>query len=324
MDDVREAIRRVASGGSPVPVAAILHAARRQRKHRFLRLSLLGSAASLLVVGAVGAWVVGREDPRSKPPAAQPSPVTTSPGTEDQHFFPPAQSNQKDRTLIHLVFADGTEVDATYPSALRIERLPMSLIQSGGLNGDEPCRVEFDIAYHDETFFRGAPTPEAVYSSSSGEDVELWEAPTEHPSRTFLLFRFGAWRVGIDQGSGCIESEEERQAWVDGLHGHETDEGFLVLEAISPVFLEGMESDTPPQLLLGRSAQQPSVVFSAAMCEPFLPADGFSNLERRNGLVVSRSRGRAVWCDAEDEIIVEVEGTERFVEDAIAGLDVVR
>ena len=117
----------------------------------------------------------------------------------------------------------------------------------------------------------------------------MWEGKTAH-SPYVLVYEFGDWSVSVP----CDRSDfDGLDAWVDGLQGRVTSDGFLILDATRPIVREGADSDLSygPGFTLGGS-------------------DGFIVLTLGTkcdaGARLLRDDDSAQWCSAIGDGAVEI------------------
>jgi hypothetical protein len=130
------------------------------------------------------------------PEAAEPPP----------EIFVPPTHRDADRVVMPLTFPDGTQVTIAYPPELAIAELGVRPYGSASLDGDRVGR-DFLIVY------------------GTGEGVHVPNA---------IRLEFGRWTVEVydyDAGDPAAMTEAERRSFKASLHGHETADGFLILEA---------------------------------------------------------------------------------------------
>jgi hypothetical protein len=203
-------------------------------------------------------------------------------GAPDGRFVPPTYRDG-DRVVMPLTFPDGTRMEVAYPPELALAELGLVPYGSATLRGDSP-------------------------HPDRGDDVGrdfLVRYGTLDPRPRSLVFAFGRWRLEVyDYAAGdpAAMTDEERRSFQRSLSGHETDDGFLVLEASPPLRLAAAGEHAGPQLELGPPSAPPWLTLSLHPCGP---------------RAESTSPGFASWCLSED-VVVHATGDRRFVAAATA------
>ena len=122
-----------------------------------------------------------------------------------------------------------------------------AIYTSAGLGGVDRT---IDFRYLDGSTLMNEGPLEA-YEGVEGSRVELWNpVPDMRAGCPNLVFRFGAWFVGVRTCQDEL-SESEKQSWARLLTGEVTDGGFLVLSATGPLELQETGGHEGPELLLG-------------------------------------------------------------------------
>jgi hypothetical protein len=192
-------------------------------------------------------------------------------------FFVPPTHRDGDRVVMPLTFPDGTRVTLTYPPELAIAELGLRPYGSATLG-----RIGRDFVI--------------LYDSSG-------EPHVPNP----LLFEFGRWTVEVyDYPSyPAAMTNAERRRFADSLHGRETTDGFLILEATPPLRLAKAGESHGPSLEFGMSRRSPWLQLFLVRCGPRAESDdpGFSS-----------------WC-LSDSVVAHAYGGRRFRAAAAEGIE---
>lgn len=201
--------------------------------------------------------------------AYKPKPVgkaTAVNNTRHGSFTPPIEQ-RGDRRLMSVTFPDGTSAVLSYPADLSLGEMGMQPDVSFLYRADRPPR--FPLAF----YYGGFPSsivvserPLADYRTASGKAAELWEATTEagstflrtglEPTRYFVVFRVGGWIVLVP-----ARDRAEARVLAKSLDARETDGGFVVVEASSPIALSNESGEGGgPELTIGDAEPAPGRV----------------------------------------------------------------
>jgi hypothetical protein len=212
----------------------------------------------------------------------------TSAANHGEARFVPATHREGERTVLPLTFPDGTRATITYPHDLGIAEL-----------GLRP--------YGSATLRRDSPDPERA--GTVGRDfLILYDSGGETHVPNALRFEFGRWTVEVYDyvaGTAAAMTADERRTFQASLHGRETADGFLVLEATPPLTLARAGEHAGPALEFGMSRDAPWLLLFLNPCGP---------------KAESTSRGFASWC-LSDSVIAHAYGGRRFIAAAIAGIE---
>lgn len=266
---------------------------------------------------------------RTPPTSGAPSPSPTpddSPSPEPETAFRPATYREGDQTVMPVSFPDGTTAELVYPLNLKIPGPHGVVPYSSGYMPDNARDFWIFHGSVEEVVHR-FQDPELLgeYPDGRGGIVTFWHF-AEEPETNWLAFQFGDWTVLVYDyapgSAGPPMTEEERRMWARTLLGHQTRDGFLVLEALPPLDLATAGDHAGPELQL--DAHVAGVTLYAERCEPYDEQAGFDEekLVRVGGLVVDRSQGFAAWCDPDTGINIHVTGSREFIDQVIEGLDI--
>ena len=132
----------------------------------------------------------------------------------------------------------------------------------------------------------------------------------------YLVYEFGDWSVNVP----CDRSDfDGLDSWNEGLQGHVTPDGFLVLDTSPPIVQEGAD----PDLSYG-----PGFIFGGAGDPGFIVLTLGTRCDSGSG--VQRDDDSAQWCAAIGDGAVEItvqtpnpspEGRQ-FIDSVVDGLEV--
>jgi hypothetical protein len=253
MADVHDLLGQALGGVAPSPdalQATIQRIHRRQRRRRVLVACV--TLAALAGAGVVVTQVAGeRGDPLSAP-----APTTVTPSTIPSSTIPPSAAGfvprtirEGNRTVLPITFPDGSTAELVYPTALGLAGLGVQPDVSLLRARDPGLRYEL-------VFSRGGPVPGLLkghrpvgrYQTTKGRPVQLWQA-VENPGVVsasygyWLQYRIGAWTVLAGVADRAMAAEVARN-----LDGHQTGDGFVVIQASGPFALSRVYGE-------GRGAQ---------------------------------------------------------------------
>lgn len=238
--DIEALTRRVTDDGPDID-------RRRQRRSRLRRLTWLAVPLVVIMIAVVSART-------SKP-------ERVSAGTADRSpFVSPT------RTLLPIVFPDGSSADLIYPKNANLDAQgfsPRAAVyyspyekspEQYGQSQDRPdrtsahpcCNRELTIKRGPIRDVMGGRTPTKVYTGARGQDVLFFDsislsgASNELPQ---LGFQFGSWTVlafdyPVSDPRGVRMTDEQRAVLASSLDGEENNEGFLLLEPHRPLCLQ--------------------------------------------------------------------------------------
>lgn len=288
--------------------------------------ALLATADALWVAAADGTVTeVPLERKVAPEPTVSPSPTRAT----EEHTGPipvafyPSTYREGDRVVMPVTLVDGTTTEVLFREELKPHELATYGEIAGGLG-----RVDRSIYFHygNASAFKGSG-PLALYEGRGGAPVEEWEPPPDTFACPNLVFRFGDWFIGVRTCQDELSSEEKAE-WARRLVGHQTEDGFLVLEAIPPLMIAQAGEHEGPQLWLqGPDRGSPFITLTPGPCAG--PDEPAANQEIRvmpDGQRVSFARiGKtwyADWCE-DGALYVGVESPDRdYVQAAAEGLRV--
>ncbi|MEV8635921.1 hypothetical protein AB0395_30115 [Streptosporangium sp. NPDC051023] len=257
---------------------------------------------AVLVAVPVISLLAGRDPGAPASPAQASTPgVVSAPvaaGTPTNVLYPRPRS-KGDRETLDVVFPDGSKAQIGYPAELGLAKLGVRPAQGGWLEG------YFSL-------FRMLTVPPGGYAEiAQGRPMlrrlaghgTLWQ-PTGPTEGQVMMFDFAPWYVTLrDQKDGM--TYEQRLLWAENLRGRVTGDGYLVLEATSPVRLAGpgqlfRGALVGPQLWFGGAGEAVLVIAPAPRCDireisqvvPD-PSGGFSSRRCADGVYIEAAGERA-------------------------------
>jgi hypothetical protein len=171
--------------------------------------------------------------------------------------------------------------------------------------------------------------PLESYEGSDGIAVEVWEPAPDTDFCPNLVYRFGAWFVGVRTCQNDL-SDQDKETWARSLEGRVTDDGFLVLSARSPLRLQETGGHEGPEMILGQGRWN-WIEMKPGPCSPDNLPDEEDMRTMSDGTVVSFSRTGganskvknnwfATWCEDHSVLIQVSEASRAFAEGAAEGL----
>ena len=227
--------------------------------------------------------------------------------------------------MMLVTFPDGTTAELAYPPELDLSSLRVQPYSSGYGPG-----FARDFLVYDEPLgevlgrYEGAELL-AEYEDEHGGTVGFWRLP---PDGLYLAFSFGSWTVLVYDYAeeGAQMSDQDRALWATNFHGRDAEDGFLLLDAESPLTLARAGEHAGPELgLWSRVSDFRAVHLYAGECTPYRESeDGFDDIEMVNGLAVSRDDEFAYWCVPKASMTVHVsqEPGDTFIDDVLDGLEI--
>lgn len=253
--------------------------------------------------------------------------MVASPASDGQSWFSPPTYMDGDSVVMPVTFPDGTTAELVYPPELDLSGMRVQPYSSGYGPGFARDFLVLEKPLGDVIGrYEGAELL-AEYDNGGGGSVGFWRLP---PDGVYLAFGFGSWTVLIyDYADGGAQmSDEDRALWATNFHGRDADDGFLLLEATTPLRLAAAGEHAGPELQFwSRSGDfNPHIQFFPGDCSPYREGkSGFDHIEMVDGLAVSReSDDFAAWCVPEAAMTVHVsqEPGDTFIHDVLRGLEI--
>ncbi len=235
--------------------------------------------------------------------------------TGSDPFVPPSRVSG-DRASVDVTFIDGSTATIGWPADLNLMSLGVQAEPTAFRETPNGIEARSLAVYHATVdslppeFGHGELLSE--YDDGTGGTVGLWQF--EGWEWDYLTFQFGDWVVLVyDYWNSARMSEEDRALWAESLHGEETPDGFLLLEADPPLGIgaAGDQSGLYAPVLALRS-RDGWLRLKVTEC---VPGELIGEL--------SDGDGYAEWCDQSGRLLVRVEGgTEDFQRAVFDGLEI--
>ena len=250
---------------------------------------------------------------RSESPSADDSPTATGTPSPEPASFVPSTHSDNGTTVLPMTLTDGSRVEIAYPEGLRLAELglsPQTLVHSTQGNG---CGWEplIRLGSMNGVLYQGS---EPVNPPPEGGPA-MWQGKGSN-SPFYLVYEFGDWSVNVP----CDRSEFDGLAsWENGLQGHVTPDGYLVLDATAPIVREAAD----PDLSYG-----PGFIFGGGDDPGFVVLH--LGTRCHSGTDFQRHDDSAQWCAAIGDGAVEIsvyapnpnpEG-RRLIDSVVDGLEV--
>ena len=246
-DYAREASRALAASGRSVDIPSVSEVEARSRRRGLV----VGSTAiATLAVGTVaivttlGGLVGSEEEPADGSVSRVSVPAATVPVEGGGVLFGPPRIEGPDTVEFSITLLDGTRLSLTLPRSLAADI--QGLVPGGGAGWelDPCCGRSLDVMYGSVDDLYGDRQPEVEYEDADGNPVGFY---TEEDGLDYLVFQYGSWVVRAWDGDpqGQRFSEENRAMFASLMRGHETDEGFLVLDPAEPMRIGPTDSHSP-------------------------------------------------------------------------------
>ena len=247
-------------------------------------------------------------------------------GEASDFRFTPATSREEHRVVLPVTFPDGTTAELIYLPKLKIAALGVGPYSSGRLHGESPTPERSDVVGRDFRIFFGKldhvllslnrgkpPLLLGRYEGVDGQTVGFWDLAESEQGSDYLGFQFGRWAVLVyDYAAdghlpGAAMTDAERASWAASFTGHETTDGFLLLEGAGPLQLARAGEHAGPQLSFGSVGRPRSLMLYPGRCRPH---GGQTRVV--DGKLVQWSHRFADWC-LSDSMRVHATGPEQFV-----------
>ncbi|MPZ92725.1 MAG: hypothetical protein GEU68_14080 [Actinobacteria bacterium] len=260
----------------------------------------------------------GAETHDKSSPSPQP---TKEDSTDASNGFHPATYAEEDRVIMPLTFVDGSTAEVVFPETLGLQGMRAQVFTAGGLGGVDRT---INFLYGDASFLRYSG-PLETYKGRDVEPVEVWKPAPRSYECPNLVYSFGDWFVGVRTCQDEL-SESEKAEWARSLNGYQSEDGFLVLDAVPPLVLQRTGGHEGPELILTRGNTQ-FIEFEPGRCDPDDVPDEGDIRTMDDGTRVSFSvdvheQWLATWCE-DGLMTIQIDyATEDFAEAAAEGLRV--
>lgn len=237
---------------------------------------------------------------------------------ESRNFTPPTHS-EGERTVMPIVFSDGTTAELTYPQELDLDSLGISVLRTSAvIEGDGPDSGRgIDIRY-------GVPSgsmtkghdPIACYEGAHGQ-VEVWETGDEVVPH-WMFVPLHSWTAYIWDGNvGNFLTEDQRETWVTALTADLHPDGWITLRASRQLRI-GAEHTGDVQIELG-DLRERAILLWPIQCRRNSKNAQSMDVETRE---VGGGQAFASWCDENGPIEVHVYADAPFIRNVAKHLEI--
>lgn len=222
--------------------------------------------------------------------------------------FEPRTYREGDRTVMPVVFPDGSTAEILYSPELGLAGMGATPWTTGGLPGC--CRRTIRGFYKKiPEDFRWGGKPLTLYQGSRSP-VEYWDASPmldEEDKLRHLIYRFGSWYVAVWETDGDM-TEDQLTSWALSLLDEESPSGFLILRARQPLELAeaGDPENKGPNLVF--TDEKRILTLLPGECQPLASGEG-------------GRRDFATVC-YDGQMTLNVSGSEQFVSSVVRSVEV--
>lgn len=243
-DYAREASRALSASGRSADVPSVSEMGARRRRRGLV----LGSTAmailatgTVAVVATVGGLAGDDADLADGSASRVSVPAATVPVEDGGVLFGPPRIEGPDTVEFPITLLDGTRLSLTLPQSLAADI--QGLVPGGAASWrlDPCCGRSLDVMYGSVDDLYGDRQPDVTYEDADGNPVGFY---TEENDLDYLVFQYGSWVVRAWDGDpvGQRFTEENRAMFASLMRGHETAEGFLVLDPAEPMSIRPTDS----------------------------------------------------------------------------------
>jgi hypothetical protein len=289
--------------------------------------SLYPGVAVALVLAGCGAAPDRETAPAEEQPAA--SETSRDRCEEGGLGFVPTSYRERDQIVLPVGFPDGTKAELVYPPELDLARLGVFPYSSGRLARQNPSLERGGAVGRDFWIRCGEladvlalrndgqpPALLAQYEGADGQVVGLWDLRSDDTVHE-LGFQYGRWAVLVyDYVAAGAMTDSERARWAASFRGHESPDGFLILEASEPLRLARPGEHAGPELTFATGEPPQVVSLYPGECRPHR-----DQTKLVDGKLVEWSGGFAAWCHS-DSMRIHAEGSQEFIGTLIRDLEV--
>ncbi len=271
-----------------------------------------GGLAILLVLAGVARLLVFPPSGGSRPL------VSSEPRPTPQPFVPPTRLEGGGKVL-SLLLPDGSLVELSYSGEPDLASLGVKPFMSAKLEGC--CEKQLLIEQGDPALLYRTTDSGSTYPMAGGGSAAVYRAH-DGPSQ-FLVLRFGDWTVGLETGAGPRALTDSQLAeWARSLGGHQTPEGYLVLDPKPPVSLVGAGTADGAGMEIG-SIRRGGIIVSPRSCTMIGNVKPIGSAQV-SVYRVGRGRSFAYWCLPELKAVVQVYGDDPFITSVLSTLKVTK
>lgn len=282
-----------------------------------MRLLLVLSTLSLLLGSC------GSESPIAPANPADPSsPNQCREVTRDlptwRNFTPPTHT-QGDRTVMPIVFSDGTSAELIYPPELDLSSLGVSVLRTSGLIGDETgsgrgVDIRYGVPPEDG---KQGDQPSACYEGAHGQ-VEVWETGDKVVPQ-YMYVPLHSWTAAIFDGNvGRFLTEAQSEAWATALTAEQHEDGWVIVRPENELRL-GTQYHGDVKMELGNLSER-ALILWPIQCRANAREDP-SDVHIQYG-EVGGGQAFASWCDERGPMEVHVYADEAFIRNVAANLEI--
>jgi hypothetical protein len=242
---------------------------------------------------------------------AEPPPAQVPAIGEAAPFMPPSYT-EGDRVVFPVTFLDGTRLEVILPHTLADLVEGFAPAAEVGWDFGTCCGRSLDVRHGTIADLFGDATPITTYTDAAGNPVPYYAVAQD--DLNYLAFQFGSWVVLAWDGGSEEFSEADRARFASLLDGHETDDGFLVLDPVAPMVVRGTDSpdgrfdgstrgDALIGILLGEGAK--------ANCESDVP----TATTARGYAVKTFETNRLGVCTPDQSVLLHITGVSLSQDD---------
>jgi hypothetical protein len=282
---------------------AVVRVARRRRARRRAAIAVpafaVVSGLAVVFVGLVGA-------PGRHVVVSGSAPSSSTVATPSVRWRPPTERVGND-LVVTLRLLGGGSVQLVLPAS--VDPAAITRFEVGGsVSWTDRPDLARDVLVERGTIadiYRGHQLLK-TYRGVDGQAVLLYRGPNTN----YLVFQFGDWVVSIwdyppGDSRGPAMTDQEHELWATHLRGHETADGFLVLDPLAP--LTQVRTTDGPDASLQFGANGINILFRA--CQP----DELRGPHDARGFITHAYQGSGTWvCDPRVPLIVNVFGATKW------------
>lgn len=265
-DYAREAGRALSASGrsAEVPSIKAMWTRRRRRGLAFGSAAVVILAAgTVAVVAAVGGLAETDGEVANGADSPVSVPAATVPVDGGGVMFGPPRVEAAETVEFPITLLDGTRLTLTLPRSLADD--VAGLVPGGAASWemDPCCARSLEVIYGSVEDLYGDRQPDVEYDDAEGSPVGFY---TQDDDLDHLVFQYGSWVVRAWDGDpgGRRFTEENREMFASLMRGHETSDGFLVLDPAEPMSIG--PTDSPDATLTTVSGDGLVGVFGSREC----------------------------------------------------------
>jgi hypothetical protein len=237
---------------------------------------------------------------------------------EWQNFTPPTHT-EGDRTVMPIVFSDGTTAELVYPPQLDLASLGVSVLNTSGVVNGEPGSgrgVSIRYGVPPDSMKKGQE-PSACYEGAHGQ-AEVWESG-DRVVPQWMFVPLHSWTASIYDGNvGNFLSEDHREAWATRLAAEQRPDGWVFLRP-TPELKIGPQHTGDVNIELG-DLDERALILWPIQCRAN-PGEDPRDVHIQRG-EVGGGQAFASWCDERGPMEVHVYADEAFIRNVAANLEI--